>query len=111
MAGKTSRTIGLSKMRASSAFKPIKMADAKGRISLGPTVAYQQVQVEARGAGEWTVRLVEPIPVKEAWLFKNPEALKRVQRGLQQAQTREFAPDPRESRDSSWLNDVDEENV
>jgi hypothetical protein len=67
--------------------------------------------VEQSGVGEWTVRLVEPIPVKEAWLFKNPEALKRVQKGYRQAQQREFVSDPREGQDYSWLRDVDEENV
>jgi hypothetical protein len=111
MPGTTKKSPGIAQRRASPAFRPIKVADSKGRISLGPAVAYQQVQVEERGVGEWTVRLVEPVPVKEAWLFKNPEALRRFQHGYQQAQKREFAADPREGRDYSWLSDVDEENV
>jgi hypothetical protein len=111
MPGKTKKALGLAQRRDSSALRPIKVADAKGRVLLGPNVANQSVQVEESGVGEWTVRLVEPVPVKEAWLFKNPEALMRVQKGFQQAQKREFAPDPREGRDYSWLNDVDEENV
>lgn len=91
--------------------RSLKVADAKGRVLLGPQVASQPVQIEEHSAGEWTVRLVEPVPVKEAWLFKNPEALRRLQNGLRQAQNREFASDPREGRDYSWLRDVDEENV
>jgi hypothetical protein len=111
MPSMTKKLPGLAQRRTSSACRPIKVADAKGRVLLGPKVAYQQVQVEESGVGEWTIRLVEPVPVKEAWLFKNPEALQRVQKGFQQAQKREFAPDPREGRDYSWLDDVDEGNV
>jgi hypothetical protein len=111
MPGMTKKSLGVAQRRTSSAFKPIKIADAKGRVLLGPKVAYQQVQVEESGVGEWTVRLIEPVPIKEAWLFKNPEALRRVQKGFQQAQKREFAPDPQEGRDYSWLDDVDEVNV
>jgi len=92
-------------------FKPLKIADAKGRVVLGPAIANQPVQVEESGVGEWTVRLVAAVPVKEAWLFKNPAALKRVHNGFQQAQHRAFAPDPRKGRDYPWLKDVDEENV
>lgn len=111
MPGKTKKALGLVQRRASSVLRPIKVADAKGRVSLGPNIANQPVQVEESGVGEWTVRLVEPVPVKEAWLFKNPQALRRVQNGFQQAQNREFASDPREGREYVWLRDVDEENV
>jgi hypothetical protein len=111
MPGKTTKLLGLAKTRAPLLLKSLKVADAKGRISLGPHVARQPVQVEEHGAGEWIIRLVEPVPIKEAWLFKNPEALRRVQNGFLQAQNREFTADPRESQDYSWLNDVDAENV
>ena len=111
MPGKTKKALGLAQRRVSSVLRPIKVADAKGRVLLGTNVANQLVQVEESGVGEWTVRLVEPVPVKEAWLFKNPKALRRVQNGFQQAQNREFASDPREGQDYSWLRDVDEENV
>src|SRR5215208_1981258 len=89
--------------RATFSLKSLKVADAKGRVVLGPNVANQSMQVEERGVGEWTIRLVEPVPVKEAWLFKNPEALRRVQNGFLQAQNREFAADPRKGQDYSWL--------
>lgn len=92
-------------------YKTIKTVDAKGRVLLGPKVAGQPVQVEESGEGEWTVRLVEAVPIKEAWLFKNPEALRRLQHGLRQAQNREFARNPREGQDDTWLADVDAENV
>jgi hypothetical protein len=111
MPGKTNKAVKLPQRRAASAFRPLKVADAKGRVLLGPTVANQPVQVEESGLGEWTVRIVEPVPAREAWLFKNPEALRRLQEGLRQARNREFASNPMEGRDYSWLDDVDEENV
>jgi len=111
MPGKTKKALGLAQKRATFPATSLKVADAKGRVLLGPNVAKQSVQVEESGEGEWTIRLVEPVPVKEAWLFKNPEALRRVQEGFLQAQTRQFAADPRKGRHYSWLDDVDEENV
>jgi hypothetical protein len=111
MPGKTKKAVRPVHRRAGFSSQTLKLADSKGRVVLGPNVANQSVQVEERGVGEWTVRLVEPVPVKEAWLFKNPKALRRVQNGFLQAQNREFASDPREGRDYSWLRDVDEENV
>ena len=111
MPGKRTKSIGLANRRAAPSLKSLKVADAKGRVLLGPNVAKRPVQVEDRGEGEWTIRLVEPVPIKEAWLFKNPEALRRLRNGVQQAQNREFTADPREGQDYSWLGDVDTENV
>jgi hypothetical protein len=111
MPGKINKVSRPINRRAGFLSHTLKVADSKGRVVLGPNVANQSVQVEESGVGEWTVRLVEPVPVTEAWLFKNPEALRRVQNGFQQAQNRKFAPDPREGQDYSWLRDVDEENV
>jgi hypothetical protein len=111
MPGKMKKAVRLVKRRPGFSSQTLKIADSKGRIVLGPNVANQSVQVEERGVGEWTVRLVEPVPIKEAWLFKNPRALRRVQKGFQQAQNREFALDPREGQDYSWVDEVDEENV
>lgn len=111
MPGKTTKALGLAKRSATFPFTSLKMADAKGRISLGSSVAKQPVQVEERGEGEWTIRLVEAVPIEKAWLIKNPEASRRVHKGLRQAQNREFATDPRKGQDSSWLNDVDIEII
>ena len=111
MPDKTTKALGLAKRSAPFSLKSLKVADAKGRVLLGASVAKQPVQVEEHGEGEWTIRLVEAVPIKEAWLFKNPEALRRVQKGVQQAQNREFATDPRKGQNYSWLTDVDVENV
>lgn len=60
--------------------------DAKGRITLGAL---------ARGISSYLVHsqpdgrlILEPrveIPAQEAWLFRNPEALANVRKGLQEA--------------------------
>lgn len=81
--------------------------DAKGRVSLGQSFANVPVQLEARDGGEWVLRLVEAIPVKEAWLFKNQEALNLVTSGILQAQQREFAQDPRVEK-HAWLEEMDD---
>lgn len=60
--------------------------DAKGRITLGKL---------ARGISDFEINTTAPhpivltpmieIPAHEQWLFNNPDALKQVQQGLQEA--------------------------
>lgn len=85
--------------------------DGKGRVSLGLSFANVPVQIETREEGEWIVRIVETIPAREMWLMKNKEALNLVTGGIVQAQNHELVADPRNRRDYSWLEEVDEENV
>ena len=60
--------------------------DSKGRITLGRLaegVSSYRVKVEAHGK-----IVLEPfaeIPARERWLFENPEALRRVRKGLAEA--------------------------
>ncbi len=89
----------------------LKTTDRKGRVSLGPSFANVPVHIEPTGEGEWMVRVVEAIPVKEMWLLKNKEALNLVTAGILQAQNREFADDPMKGRDYSWLEEVEEGDV
>ena len=57
--------------------------DSKGRITLGKLaegVSSYRVTVESHGK-----IVLEPfaeIPARERWLFENPEALRRVRKGL-----------------------------
>lgn len=61
--------------------------DSKGRITLGRLaegVSSYKVKVEAHGK-----IVLEPfaeIPARERWLFENPEALRRVKKGLAEAE-------------------------
>ena len=61
--------------------------DSKGRITLGRLaegVSSYKVKIEANGK-----IVLEPfaeIPARERWLFENPEALRRVKKGLTEAE-------------------------
>jgi len=71
-------------MRSTQTLKP----DAKGRVYLGPLAAgissYHLTYDEASGR-----IILEPyaeVPLQEAWLFKNKEALRRVRKGMKQSE-------------------------
>lgn len=71
--------------------------DAKGRITVGPYLpkGTSSVQVKTDDEGNVTLIPFVEIPVREAWLYKNPEALRSLMDGIKQAdsgQTREFDP-------------------
>mgnify|MGYP001595558198 CR=1 FL=1 len=85
----------------------LKTIDKRGRVSLGMPFANLPVHIEPKGEGEWVIKVVEAIPAREAWLFKNKKALNLVTSGILGAQRREFGKDPRKGRDYTWLNDVD----
>jgi hypothetical protein len=67
-----------------------KIADAKGRINLGPEYAKKTFLVEKENEETITLKLAEVVPVKEAWLWKNPSAFSRVMEGLEDAQKGRF---------------------
>jgi hypothetical protein len=71
-----------------------KNVDSKGRLTLGESFANQTVLIEPRGEGEVLVKLARVIPAREAWLYKNKEALASVRRGLQQAVEGQSVPGP-----------------
>jgi hypothetical protein len=64
----------------------MKMADGKGRVTLGRGVANKKVSVQKVNASEYLIKLVR-IPEPEAWLYKNPKALRAVREGLHQAKS------------------------
>lgn len=73
---------------------PTKIADSKGRISLGSRFANQTVIVEDVGPIEVRVILAHVVPLREIWLHKNPNAKKSVLRGLAQAKIGKTAKSP-----------------
>lgn len=87
----------------------VKTTDGKGRISLGTSFANVPVRVETNGRGEWVIRVVEAVPIQEAWLLKNKEALNLVTAGILSARKQEFVADPRRGRDYSWLDAEDDD--
>ncbi|MCE3230637.1 MAG: hypothetical protein K0R76_735 [Alphaproteobacteria bacterium] len=71
-------------MRSIQTLKP----DAKGRVCLGPLAAgvssyhltYDKV------SGKIVLEPYTEIPLQEAWLFQNGEALRSVRRGMKQSE-------------------------
>lgn len=62
--------------------------DSKGRISLGKRAKdFSGYTLKESPDGSILLEPLIEIPAKEAWLFKNKEALSSVQRGLKQAGT------------------------
>jgi hypothetical protein len=86
----------------------LKTVDQKGRIVLGTSFAGQTVEVKKNGLGEWIITAMATIPLKEAWLIENGNALKLVTTGILEAKDKKFAEDPRKGQDYSWLDEVEE---
>lgn len=71
-----------------------KVADSKGRISLGPAFANQPVIIEQVDPTEIRIIAATIIPKRETWLYENKQALQSVKRGLKQAAAKRFAKKP-----------------
>ena len=56
----------------------VKQIDEKGRITLGKEFAGRQVQINEAATGI-ELRYVVTVPLEDAWLWENPEALAAVQ--------------------------------
>lgn len=68
-----------------------KTADSKGRIAFGSQFAGQTVIIDDSDPQRIVIQPAVVIPAKEAWLYKNPQALDSVRRGLEQARQRAFS--------------------
>jgi hypothetical protein len=75
MASKDSRFLG----------HELRKPDAQGRIIIGKEHADETFAIERLDNGDILLRPVVVIHKQEAWLFANPDAMKSVKRGLQQA--------------------------
>jgi hypothetical protein len=57
--------------------------DSKGRITLGKLArGVSSFGVAVESSGKIVLEPFVEVPARERWLFENPEALKRVRRGL-----------------------------
>jgi len=63
----------------------IRKLDNAGRLSLGKERAGEQYEVNEKSDGTIVLTPVAVIPKRELWLWKNPEALASVKRGLEQS--------------------------
>jgi hypothetical protein len=67
-----------------------KVADSKGRITIGSEYAKKTFLVEKNGEDTITLKVAEVVPVKEAWLWKNNSAFAKVMEGVEDAQKGRF---------------------
>ena len=61
--------------------------DSKGRITLGKLAeGVSSYRVTIASHGKIILEPFAEIPARERWLFENPEALRRVRKGLKEAE-------------------------
>ena len=84
---------------------PVKKADGKGRVTLGPEYANKLLFVIRKDDGMIEIRPAETVPSREAWLFRNPDAIASVMWGLVQARAGEFAEAPDLEADAAVFED------
>jgi hypothetical protein len=85
-----------------------KIADSKGRLLLGSEYANTEFILERRPDGVILLRPAVTVPVAEAWLFQNKEALASVTKGLEQARRRAFVDSPVRTEDEDWISKLDD---
>jgi hypothetical protein len=71
-----------------------KALDSKGRLVLGKRFAGRTVIIDDSDPARIVVTLAVVIPEREAWLYRNPQALRSVRKGLTEAKNGQFVPDP-----------------
>ena len=71
-----------------------KLADNKGRITLGPKFAKRYVIIKTIDPTTVMIKMAAVIPQEEAWLFENQEALASVKRGLKQSASGKLSKKP-----------------
>ena len=86
-----------------------KLADSKGRITLGDRFANRTVIVEDIDDTEVRITLARVIPEREAWLYANPKAKALVRKGLAQARARRLAKAPDLAADAAWARQIADE--
>ena len=65
-----------------------KTADSKGRVTLGEKHSDKQFIVIEQANGEILLRPSVTVPIQEAWLWQNVQAMKSVQEGLKQLKSK-----------------------
>jgi hypothetical protein len=71
-----------------------KLVDNKGRLMLGNRLAGRMVIVDDSDPNRIVITPAVAIPEREAWLYKNAEALNRVRAGLEQARRGQLSANP-----------------
>ncbi len=85
-----------------------RLADSKGRITLGERFANRTVIIDDVDETEVRITLARVIPEREAWLYANPKAKAAVLKGLTQAKARRFAKAPDIAADVKLASQLDD---
>ena len=72
----------------------MRTVDGRGRVTLGPEFANQVVILTHLEGGGLEITPGQIVPAREAWLHQNPQAIKAVLKGLDQAKSHQFAQAP-----------------
>jgi hypothetical protein len=67
-----------------------KVADSKGRLTIGSEYAKKTFLVEKISRDTITLKIAEVVPAREAWLWKNNSAFDKVMEGVEDAQKGRF---------------------
>ena len=71
-----------------------KLVDSKGRLMLGRQLAGRMVIIDDTNPDCIIITPAVAIPEREAWLYKNEQALNSVRIGLEQARNGKFCANP-----------------
>ena len=86
-----------------------KILDSKGRVSLGKQFAGNTVMVDDTDPYNIVIKRAVVIPEQEAWLYRNPKALKLVRKGLAEAAAGKFSDSsPDLEADEKWASELED---
>ena len=85
-----------------------KTVDSRGRLLLGREYAGRMVIVDDTEPDRLVITPAVAIPEREAWLYRNPEALASVRRGLEQASKHDFVEGPALAADAKLIAQMDD---
>jgi hypothetical protein len=71
-----------------------KHVDSRGRVVLGKAFANRLVIVNQIGEGDLQIIKAEAVPARESWLYKNPDALRAVLGGIEEAREGKLSEGP-----------------
>lgn len=86
-----------------------RLADGKGRVTLGAKFANRHLIIDEIGEGEVLIRRAVVVPEGEVWLMENNEAKDLVIKGIEEAKNNDFVKGPDLEADLDLCEDMDEE--
>lgn len=80
------RTIAMSfVLDAKFVSNSVVQADARGRVEIGASEQNEEYHLSVNSRGQILLTPLRTIPEREVWLWRNPEAMESVRRGLEES--------------------------